>query len=137
MLTFHNQPTIFNIYWLTFQIMTSVRVPGSICLMIFLLPSLASKAKALKCFEEGPDTNLHIISCAYFAFGNAQVCFTINGPAAGEEQSYARKRRGCQYLSRLGTHNCFCLPDSIIQQICRHSLYNYRNVLYNFLIYTT
>lgn len=68
---------------------------------------------ALNCFEEGPDISLRVIGCAYFAFGNTQVCYTkrilakssdnlldVNQDA--EESFGGGQQRGCQYLSRLG-----------------------------------
>jgi hypothetical protein len=51
---------------------------------------------ALKCFQESQDETLRIINCAYFAFGNTQVCFTrrLDGHQEGA--------RGCDYLTQLG-----------------------------------
>ena len=76
---------------------------------------------ALNCFEEGPDISLRVIGCAYFAFGNTQVCFTKRilansdnlldaaeeeddekADAVGQTFGGGQQERGCQYLSRLG-----------------------------------
>lgn len=55
---------------------------------------------ALKCLEEIPEEQpLHTVNCAYFAFGNAQVCYSVKSIQGGEILGL---KRGCQYLTRLG-----------------------------------
>lgn len=61
-----------------------------------MLAWLAFLGSCLKCFEEDlvGQSSLGIVNCAYFAFGNTQVCFTKRTGNTGI--------RGCQYLVELG-----------------------------------
>jgi len=54
---------------------------------------------ALKCFDETPGQPLKITKCAYFAFGNPQVCFTKR---TRDTETDPEGIRGCEYLNRLG-----------------------------------
>ena len=68
----------------------------------FLLGFLGFQGcEALKCLEEIPGQQpLHTINCAYFAFGDAQVCYSIKKI---QDDGYSLGLiRGCQYLTRLG-----------------------------------
>eukprot|EP00093_Oithona_nana_P010151 10151.XXX_210636_211202_1 [CDS] Oithona nana genome sequencing. len=71
--------------------------------LAFLLGFLRFQGcEALKCLEEIPGQQpLHTINCAYFAFGNAQVCYSIKKMQDFDGQSLGFIR-GCQYLTRLG-----------------------------------
>ena len=66
-----------------------------LCFLVF------QGCKALKCLEEIPGQQpLHTINCAYFAFGDAQVCYSIKKI---QDDGYSLGLiRGCQYLTRLG-----------------------------------